>query len=153
MLTLASSATDDPEFVGAVHAVIAGVALEAKPEELYIVKLDNWFGPRWLRFSYKALGALGVSLFDLRVPPFVPARVVSQTHFTRSVDGGEYLAAASPVALHVQQTSTANAPRRLSALCPRAALFWWSGGTLASGRGALMAYEPAPSGHQAGMRS
>jgi hypothetical protein len=41
-------------------------------KQTYVVKIDNWFGKRWLGFSGKALGALGVRKKKLTLPPFHP---------------------------------------------------------------------------------
>lgn len=146
MLNLDLDANDDLDFADAVQAVVLGVLQVSKPPEVYIVKVDNWFGPKWLAFSHKALGALGIASSDLRVPPFVPGRVVCEQYFVRADERDDYVHADAPLALHVHQTSSANAARRISSLCPRAALFWWRS-THTTSRGALMAYIPAQSGH------
>jgi hypothetical protein len=136
---------DDIRFIHAVRPIIAGAVAIVAPSEVYIVKVDNWFGARWLWFSHKALGAVGIGWFELRIPPFTPARILCESYFKR-VDG-EYQREPAPLQLHVTQTSADNATRRVSTLCPDAALFWWSGNTLRNGRGSLMAHMLAPEGH------
>jgi hypothetical protein len=147
MLNLELDANDDPDFGRAAQTAVLGVLSVSKPPEVYLVKVGNWFGPKWLAFSHKALSALGIASSDLRVPPFVPARVVHEKYFVRVPEGEDYVSAVAPLTLHVRQTSSANAARRISSLCPHAALFWWTGSTHTTGRGGLMAYVPAPSGH------
>jgi hypothetical protein len=147
MLIFELDADDDPDFGHAMQRAVLGALRVAKPPEVYLVKVDNWFGPKWLAFSHKALGALGIASSDLRIPPFVPGRVVHERYFVRADEHGDYVSADAPLTLHIRQTSSANAARRVSSLCPHAALFWWSGSTRSTGRGALMAYIPAPSGH------
>lgn len=133
---------DDIGFVHQVRPIVAGVLRTVEAAEVYVVKIDNWFGDRWLGFSHKLLGAAGVSYREtLRVPPFVPARVASQRFFRRGADGG-YVEEDSQLSLHVDQTSEGNAQRQMAAVCPRAAVFWWSGSTRANQRGSLMAYFP-----------
>ena len=51
---------DDPEFLAWVEAVIQGVEETIETEDSYVVKIDKWFGSRWLGFSGKAMGTLGV---------------------------------------------------------------------------------------------
>jgi hypothetical protein len=137
---------DDIEFVHQLRLIVAGVLLAFQPREVYLVKIDNWFGDRWLGFSHKLMGAAGVHYrHTLRVPPFVPARVVYERHFRR-VEDGEYVAAGTMSQLHVEQSSEANARRLMSAVCANAAVFWWSGETRANQRGALMAYLPTSIG-------
>jgi hypothetical protein len=139
MLNLELDANDDPDFGRAAQTAVLGVLSVSKPPEVYLVKVGNWFGPKWLAFSHKALGALGIASSDLRVPPFVPARVVHEKYFVRVPEGEDYVSAVAPLTLHVRQTSSANAARRISSLCPHAALFWWTGSTHTTGRGGLMA--------------
>jgi hypothetical protein len=43
-----------------VKAAVVGVEEAIKTDQTYVVKIDDWFGKRWLGFSGKALGALGV---------------------------------------------------------------------------------------------
>lgn len=136
---------DDIEFVHRIRSLIVGALRESTAAQVYIVKVDHWFGPRWIYFSHKTLGALGVRSTDLRVPPFVPGRIRSEMFYERT--GDELVAAEAPLVLHVEQTSEANARRRTRDLCPGAAMFWWTGQTLTSGRGTLMAYMPGTSGH------
>jgi hypothetical protein len=67
-----SEATDDPEYLDWVEATVVGVEEAIKTEQTYVVKIDNWFGKRWLGFSGKALGALGVRKKKLTLPPSSP---------------------------------------------------------------------------------
>lgn len=138
---------DDVGFVEPVRAIIRGVLRMVEPDELYLVKIDSWFGDKWLGFSNKLMGAAGIQhRVTLRVPPFVPARVVSE-RFLRHTSKGDYIEANTTVRLHVEQASEENARRLMSVVCPKAAVFWWSGCTRANQRGALMAYLPTTEGH------
>src|SRR5262245_49609679 len=76
-----AEALDDPKFVAWVERVIAGVESRFETDQSYVVKIDNWFGQRWLGFSGKAVGALRVCQRRLTLPPFVPSRVLSQRRF------------------------------------------------------------------------
>ena len=53
-------ATDDQGYLDGVEATVVGVEEAINTKQTYVVKIDNWFGKRWLGFSGKALGALGV---------------------------------------------------------------------------------------------
>ena len=46
------------------------------PTDYIWTSIDNWFDHKWLRFSGKMLGALGVWKGQLTVPPFNPERVL-----------------------------------------------------------------------------
>lgn len=138
---------DDIGFAQQVRPIVAGVLHVVEPLEVYLVKIDNWFGEKWLGFSNKLVGAVGVQYRQtLRVPPFVPARVVAQRFHRREADG-DYIEGDAALNLHVEQTSEDNARRLMSVVCPNAAVFWWSGGSRTNQRGSLMAYLPTSSGH------
>lgn len=138
---------DDIGFVHEVKPIIEGVLRVVEPPELYIVKVDSWFGDKWLGFSNKLVGAVGVQYrATLRVPPFVPARVISQRFLQRGTNGA-YRDEDTTLKLHVEQTSEDNAKRLMSVVCPKAAVFWWTGSTRSNQRGVLMAYLPTPDGH------
>jgi hypothetical protein len=138
MITLDVEEGDDADFVAKVQAVAVAIATRYAPHEVVVVKLDNWFGPKWLGFSGKTLGALGVWKSPPTVPPFVPARVLHQLRF----QGPVFDAAPQGDALHIATSSEAALKCQLSDAAPGAAVIWFSGGTAGNGRGAVMAYVP-----------
>ncbi len=148
MIKLPVDRDDDEHFVSAVEAVISGVVETHRIHDVIAVKVDNWFGSKWLGFSHKTLGALGVHRReDLPVPPFVPSRVVSESRFVRDSDTASFDAAALDQSVHVPQSSPENKSRRLSLVFPNTALFWWCGRSAPNARGALMCYLPTQGGH------
>jgi hypothetical protein len=48
--------SDDPKFLDWVESVVVGVEKRFKTDQTFVVKIDNWFGKRWLGFSGKTLG-------------------------------------------------------------------------------------------------
>jgi hypothetical protein len=140
-----SQVTDDDVFCKTVDAIVDGAIAQHRPRAVFVVKVDSWFGPRWLRFSHKVMGAFGVASDELVVPPFVPHRIVEQIFLTRQ--GGEYQVS-QHAALHVPQSSADNVARKISRLFPQTAFFWWSGSTLKNKRGSLMAYLPSDDAHE-----
>ena len=136
---------DAANFVMQVMQTANGILHRHTPETLLLVKIDNWFGSKWLGFSGKALGAIGVwdkpynqPPDNIKVPPFVPNRVVSQRRFAgpayEEVDGGK--------PLHTQIPSNLALVRKTGIAAPGTALVWYSGNSKTTGRGALMAYIP-----------
>jgi hypothetical protein len=134
-----------PDFVRQVEQVANGVIRRHAPETLVLIKIDNYFGSKWLGFSGKALGLLGVwhnpdyhPANNIRIPPFVPNRVVSQRRFAgpayEEIDGGK------PV--HKQIPGGVALNRKAATAVPSSVLVWYSGESKATGRGALMAYVP-----------
>lgn len=55
-LQLDKDSTDDPTYVDKVCRLISGALTVCSPESLSILRLDGWFGPRWLGFSHKVMG-------------------------------------------------------------------------------------------------
>jgi hypothetical protein len=137
-----SLSDDSPVFAAEARSRISAAVADPGVASVFIVRIRGWFGPRWLAFSGKALGALGVSRSDITVPPFVPARITSLVYLTRG-ENGSFQEAPVPFVLHPRQPSGRNLSRHLRTLAPSTAFFWVSTGTNSSGRGAFMAYVPS----------
>jgi hypothetical protein len=137
---------DAPDFVRQVEQVANGVIRRHASETVVLIKIDNFFGSKWLGFSGKALGAIAVWFNPsyhpasiVRVPPFVPNRVVSQRRF--SAPTYEEVDCGKPI--HKRMPSRVALNRTVATAAPRSALLWYSGESKATGRGAVMAYVPA----------
>lgn len=141
MLETSARDTDDPEFIDKVNCFLRGIGKVHQPKEIHVFYIDNWFDHKWLDFSGKAMGAFGVWKTDTTLPPFSPNRVLGQGHFVLGSDQDyEYQGAGK--ALHVWTPASNGLNRKLKALAPNAALFWYSGGTRTNDHGSLMAYIP-----------
>ncbi len=136
-IQLHSTPTDDPAFLEKAEAALQALIAKQKPEALYVIHIKNWFDHKWLNFSGKALGMLGVHKFEGEtvVPPFVPGRILNQSFFT-----GSKLAEAGASQLHVSLPSSANLRRRIEQVAPGASFFWYSSNSLPNARGSVMAY-------------
>ena len=142
---------DAPDFVALVEQALNGIVCRYAPSTVILIKIDNWFGARWLGFAGKFLGLAGVTLkardkaraASIRIPPFVPERVVSQRRFVapafKEVDPGE------PVHKHVPSRTALR--RKASVEAPGETIIWYSGNSKANGRGSLMAYLPLDSSY------
>jgi len=144
-MNIIAQSDDALEFVQQVEQVANGVILRHAPVALVLVKIDNWFGSNWLGFSGKAVGAIGIwnkpynrPADDLRIPPFVPNRVVSQRKFSKptyeEVDEG------GPI--HRKVGGGDALRRKIAKEAPGTAFVWYSGNSKAAGRGAVMVYAP-----------
>jgi hypothetical protein len=134
---------DEPEFIRQVELAVNGALHRYPPESFVLIKIDNWFGSRWLGFSGKALGALGLTIKPsyrnhkhLMIPPFVPERVLSQRRFI--APAFEEIDAGKPVHIHVPSRIALR--RKVAVEEPNTALAWYSGKTKENGRGSLMVY-------------
>lgn len=138
---------DSDQFLEEARRLVAEASRIRWLDGLFVVRISGWFGPRWLGFSGKAMGALGMSASDLTIPPFVPARVLQELYFENA--GQMFRTAAAPFAVHKRQPSSENLQRRMAKLGPHCAFFWISSDSAAAGRAALMRYIPTEDGaHQ-----
>ena len=151
-MQIQSQFDDEPEFIRQVELAISGALRRHPPLFVVLVKIDNWFGSRWLGFKGKALGALGVTTRpshftneNLTIPPFVPERVISQRRFV--APQFDEIEAGRP--LHLQVHSGEALQRKAAMQEPKKALAWYSGNTKENGRGSLMVYLPVDDGYWA----
>src|ERR1035438_3514264 len=93
---------DSAEFIGKAQALAIGIAQDYEPARLYVIRIDNWFGPKWMHFAGKFSAgkgaAIGVHKTRLHVPPFVPHRVVAQRVFV----GPDYEETVAAAPLHIE---------------------------------------------------
>jgi hypothetical protein len=141
MVSIPSSAIDDPRFVAMVGRVVSASVRALCPADVFVTQIDHWFDHKWLGFSGKFVGAVGVhNLKRLTVPPFAPRRVISQDAYRLEATTGVYRPA-SVQALHHSQPSGDNLTRYLDRVSSSAVFCWFSGGTAVSELGCLMMYE------------
>lgn len=133
---------DSVEFIGKARAIAIGVARDYEPARLYVIRIDNWFGPRWMHFAGKALGLIGVNLISpLHVPPFVPHRVMAERVFA----GPDYEEAVAMPPLHIECPSSRALHRRIADIDKDATFVWFSGDSESQRRGSAMVYLPVAS--------
>jgi hypothetical protein len=137
MVTLPITASDDPQFIDLAAHAINGYAARVSSEFLHLVRIDAWFGRCWFEFAGKAVGALGVHSHDLKVPPFHPHRVMSEDRYRLS-DPPEQVHGYQR--LHRFRPSQSNLKNAIAQYGRSTTFAWYSGGSLASGRGAVMVY-------------
>ena len=136
---IALTDADDPRFVALANRLLEAAVTTYRPAEIYLVRIDQWFDTKWLNFSGKALGALGVWNKRTTVPPFHPGRVREEHHFsvTTNPDAFEKTPAAP---LHLAQESSQNLVRSISRISSDAVFFWYSSATVGLDRGSIMLY-------------
>jgi hypothetical protein len=136
---------DSAEFIGKARAIAIGVARDYEPEHLYVIRIDNWFGPRWMSFAGKFTAgkgaAIGVHKRTLRVPPFVPHRAVAERVFV----GPDYEKTVAKPPLHIECPSKQALERRITDIDKDAAFVWFSAESEAQKRGSVMVYLPVAS--------
>jgi hypothetical protein len=126
---------DSAVFMGKARALAIGVARDYEPARLYVIRIDNWFGPKWMHFAGKALGLVGVHpTSPLHLPPFVPHRVVAERVFV----GPGYEETVLMPPLHIECPSSRALHRRITDIDKDAAFVWFSGESGAQRRGSVM---------------
>jgi hypothetical protein len=138
---------DSAEFIAKARAIAIGVAHDYAPARFYVIRINNWFGPKWMHFAgtttvgkvgiFHAIG-IGVHKTRLHVPPFVPSRVVEQRVFV----GPDYEETVAAAPLHIEIPSKLALQRRIADIDKDAAFVWFSGESEAQKRGSVMVYLP-----------
>lgn len=133
---------DSAEFMRKVQVIVVGVARDYEPARLYVIRIDNWFGPKWVRFAGKvSVGKhfyAGIHKVALHVPPFVPHRVVSERVFA----GPNCDETVARPPLHIECASMLALTRRIADVDKEAAFIWFSSNSEAQQRGSIMVYLP-----------
>jgi hypothetical protein len=138
-----SDQEDADEFVARIEQMINGIIRIHAPKNLIVIKVNNWFGSRWLGFSGRILGALGVWKDELTLPPFVPNRILSQRKFSApNYDEEEFCKL-----LHVKTPSVLALGRKVKQVIPDTALVWFCGNSRKQGRGCVLVYLPDGASH------
>jgi hypothetical protein len=152
---------DSAEYLEKVRALAVGVAIDYKPARLYMIRIDNWFGPKWMHFAGKftvgkrprglPTAAIGVHKIRLHVPPFIPQRVVAERVFV----GTNYDETVVMPPLHIECPSMQALTRRIEDIDKDAAFIWFSSKSAVQKRGAVMVYLPFAfdaTAHRRGLR-
>ena len=130
---------DSADFIAKAQAIVIGIARGYSPARLYVVRIDKWFGPKWMNFAgtFTAgkFASAGIHKTILHVPPFVPHRVVAERVFV----GPDFEETVAKPPLHIECSSEYALGRRIVAIDKAAAFLWFSGESEALGRGSVMA--------------
>jgi hypothetical protein len=135
---------DDPRFMRCATELIGGMVAGMGIPRYQTFRIDNWFGPNWLGFCGKMLGAFGVAKSrNIVIPPFVQNRLTAQSLFVRQPDGGYTYEGDGPKVHHIGK-SESNFKNYAHEAAPDTTLVWISGNSRLNQRGSIMAYKPGP---------
>lgn len=139
---LSTQQGDSAEFMAKTRRLAIAVARDYESARLYVIRIDNWFGPRWLHFAGKAIGAIGIhQTSPLHVPPFVRHRVVEERAFVSP----DFEETTLMPPLHIDCSSSRALHRRIADIDKDATFIWFSGQSEAQRRGSVMVYLPVAS--------
>ncbi len=142
MISIMRRDGDDAGYLKMVASIVTALTESGNSQEFYVVRVDNWFGSKWLTFSGKMLGLVGVWKSQITLPPFVPNRIVEEKRAKRLKGGAGF--AEDVVSQHVHRTvpSSEATKRRIAVEFPDTTFVWFSGNTEVNGKGCVMAYIP-----------
>ncbi len=145
---------DDPAFLAITDRIIESVVDENKPEDFFLVRINNWFDRKWLQFS-----GLGIVHFDsglprpevaldevwkkkLTFPPFTPARVLGQYYFCLTTKKN-YEEQSPPYLIHKAERkhSATNLNRYVKDSSRSGAFLWYSSNSAKNLQGSMMVYK------------
>ncbi len=143
MIDIKNIEGDDAGFIMMTASIVTGIRKQIQPRSIRPIRIDNWFGEKWYRFSGKVMGAFGISKHQLTVPPFVPSRVAEESYWVRT-GRDDYQRNDEFTPLHQAFSSEENMRRYFNIVCPDSAVIWYSSNTRSNGRGAVMVYISSP---------
>jgi len=149
------SLEDDPIFFQGLMRLVSDAIHRVNPEDVFLVRTDNYFDVKWFAFAGKVKVGINTGIpainskiqavwkigVDVTIPPFVPHRIVEQTHI-KYADGSLMPAAADSRLVHPLQKkrSSQNIHNRLIDHSPSALFIWFSSKSSSNGRGSIMVY-------------
>jgi hypothetical protein len=153
-LEILTNADDDPAFVELLKHLIGQLVGEEFPEQIFVMKIDNWFDHKWLNFS--GIGSVRFDDFRLEIdtaldefsqdkvtfPPFTPNRVIGEYYFLRT-ERGDFLPSLKAPFVHERKLapSAENLHKRVTDFATSALFLWVSSNTKLNRRGSVMVYE------------
>jgi len=144
---------DDPVFISSLSSMIAQLASDRGPHELYVTRVAKWFDHKWLRFSGTgrvrfdglshhhdtALDALWQT--HLTFPPFSPAQLSAPMAWQRAPNGGYDRVLKPRAFVGVRRRHSAgNLQRRLRSFSDSALFVWFSSFSDRNGVASVMSY-------------
>ena len=121
MIALQTDSADDPSFVQRNSAFVARLLERIHPNRLWVIKIDNWFDHKWLKFY----GTCYTKNTDRQgLPPFPQGRIISSVCYSSA---GEKL--------HSKKVRF-----ELPKEGERTTFFWYSGRTSFNRRASAMCY-------------
>ena len=140
MIELHHDKDDDPAYVRRIADITTGMLLTYRPDRVFCTSVRGWFDAKWLGFSGKILGAVGVWRSELTLPPFNPNRVICQDYGTWHPHAERYVSAHRRASIHRWQTSSRNLSRKLHQFGKSVAFVWYSSQLGNDDRASIMVY-------------
>jgi len=143
---------DDKKFLAAVCSLVATLAKDKEPNDLYVTRISKWFDHKWLRYSGRGrVEFKGSPLTDtaldaiwhekLTFPPFNPKQIGQQLYWEKKADS-TYGGTDNPRWIHKMrlQPSAKNLNNRVSELTDSGLFVWFTSNTEQNMHGSIMVY-------------
>jgi hypothetical protein len=146
---------DDPQFAELVNRLTAALVNASSPEQVFMMRIDNWFDHKCLSFSgidntaassrmNSADSARDESTHHQKIffPPFTVNRLTGEYYFVRD-ENGDYSPSASAPYLHQRKPahSSETIHKQVTEFSDSAIFVWFSSNTESNSRGSIMIYE------------
>lgn len=133
-LRIAPAADDDPGYLACIENAASALVKRAAPEEIFLVRMDNWFGPDYLNYGVTPENPDG-----FRIPPFRKSHIVSELYFQKS-ETGKYDTAKARFVLH-PAVPEKTGPRLVCDYAESTLFIWFASKSKIARRGSLMIYQ------------
>lgn len=140
--------TDDSEYLRLVNNVVRKLRRQLKVDEVFVIKIKNWFDHKWLNFSGKLAIPFDTSPYSelhsalkdhwadkKTFPPFSPNRMIVATRWSKLDHDKSTLNQ-----IHKWQPTSQNLYRRIQQYTNDALFVWYTSNTKINKQGAIMAY-------------
>lgn len=142
--------SDAPEFQEMMSFIIHKLVQTLQPNEISIVRINNWFDHKWLNYSGKQIQKFDSATHpnipfvlepywnnEVTIPPFHPNRVLSESKFRKTGTKGETF----EQAFHVFQESSKSNSNLISRRTNNGLCIWISSNTITNKQGSIMVYQ------------
>jgi hypothetical protein len=133
----------DREFLEIVEQIISTVVEQSGVKELFLVEIENWFNYKWLHYARKFL--IPIWTHTAMVPPFPPARILSERQFRRALGADQFARDAGRERLHamVERSFRERRFQKITDVSQSAVFVWYSSNATANKAASLMVYVAA----------
>lgn len=139
MKYLKKNLSDDSNFINNLECIISNSLNEWKCEDLYLIRIDNWFDKKWLFFQGTVMHEIALWTWDeLIVPPFHPNRVESIDYYEKQNDS--YVKKECKGFVHPYQSSIDNLKRKVKDISQDGLFVWYSSNSKTNQKGVIMSY-------------
>lgn len=139
---------DAPTFIKNINSIVTSLIYRSKFDEVFIIKINNWFDNKWLNYSGKSVVQFHGGHFietalqnewreKITIPPFNPKRVLSEKIFAINTSINKRW----DKKIHKAKASNDNLHNRINAYSNNGLFVWYSFDTEKIQKGSAMFYK------------